>query len=448
MHRLGDLVAGGWQPSRALQPESVNRIRALAAEIPSSPEGPGRSAWVLFVPGRIEVLGKHTDYAGGRSLVAATAQGFWMVASPRTDSLIRMIDKGRGQIAEFAIEAQEVGGVKDWSLYPRTVASRVARDLGPDLIGADLAFESDLPASSGLSSSSSLVVGTFMALTRCNDLDRDPRWRRDLPTRERLAAYLGAVENGRSYGSFLGGEGVGTRGGDQDHTAILCSSPGEIRQYGFLPTLFERALKVPSRFVFAVAVSGVRANKTGKALRRYNRLSNLVTTLEQFWEAGKECPPATLGSIVREAPEGGDGFAEELEGWVADPEERYELQRRLDQFRRETMEIIPAAGDALADGDLVAFGRWVDLSMRLATESLNNQVEETIWLAAAARKLGAAAASAFGAGFGGAVWALVPGDGAESFLERWSADYVETFPGHRMRAHFFWTDAGGPASEL
>ena len=63
-------------------------------------------------------------------------------------------------------------------------------------------FESDLPASAGLSSSSALVVGTFMALARCNDLDRDPRWRRDLPTRERLAAYLGAVENGRSYGSF------------------------------------------------------------------------------------------------------------------------------------------------------------------------------------------------------------------------------------------------------
>ena len=61
---------------------------------------------------------------------------------------------------------------------------------------------------------------------------------------------------------------------------------------------------------------------------------------------------------------------------------------------------------------------------------------------------GAAAASAFGAGFGGAVWALVPGDGAESFLESWSADYVERFPEHRMRAQFFWTGAGGPASEL
>lgn len=441
-------MAGIWRPERALQPESIARIGSLAAEIESVSGGPGRSAGALFVPGRIEVLGKHTDYAGGRSLVAAMAQGIWIVGCPRDDSLIRVIDRGRGESAEFTIDPHCVVDVKDWSLYPRTVAGRLAQDMGRDLVGVDMAFESDLPASAGLSSSSALVVGTFMALARCNDLDRDGRWQRHLPTRELLAAYLGAVENGEDFGSFPGGEGVGTRGGNQDHTAILCAGQGEIRQYRFLPTLFERAVDIPSDLVFAVAVSGVRAKKTGSALRDYNRLANLAGRLEQLWAAGQGRPAATLGSIVGEVPEGTERLAARLKGAVADPKERQNLGRRLEQFRQETSEIIPAAGDALAAGDLAEFGRWVDLSMRLATEWLGNQVEETIWLAATARERGAAAASAFGAGFGGAVWALVPRNGVEGFLESWSATYLERFPEHRTDAQFLWTAAGGPATEL
>ena len=53
--------------------------------------------WAAFVPGRLEVFGKHTDYAGGRSLVAATCRGFGVVAAPRRDALVRVIDAAGGQ---------------------------------------------------------------------------------------------------------------------------------------------------------------------------------------------------------------------------------------------------------------------------------------------------------------------------------------------------------------
>jgi len=426
----------------------MKRIGVLAAEILSAGRAPDEPAGVFFVPGRIEVLGKHTDYAGGRSLVAATTQGIWFVVSPREDAVMRMIDKGRGQSVAFAVEDQKDRGVQDWSVYPRTVASRVAQSASRDLVGADIAFASNLPPASGLSSSSVLVVGTFMALSRCNDLAGDPGWIRNLPTREHLAAYLGAVENGRSYGSFLGGEGVGTRGGDQDHTAILCSCKGEIRQYRFLPTVLERTLTVPPGYVFAVAVSGVRARKSGAAMGNYNRISKLAGGLEHLWESCEGCAPATLGSIVGEAPEGVDRLAAAIECTALDPGDRQDLKERLSQFYQETEEIIPAFADALAAGDLVSLGRSVDLSMRLATELLGNQIEETIWLAAAARDLDAVAASAFGAGFGGAVWALVPEDSVGDFLTRWSGGYLERFPEHRTEARFFSTAAGGPAIEL
>ena len=94
----------------------------------------------------------------------------------------------------------------------------------------------------------------------------------------------------------------------------------------------------------------------------------------------------------------------------------------------ESGEIIPEAGDALARGDLWAFGRLVDRSQHAAEQLLGNQVPETVFLAAAARRRGAAAASAFGAGFGGSVWALVEASKADDFLAAWADQYRSEFP--------------------
>ena len=52
---------------------------------------------VWWVPGRLEVFGKHTDYAGGRALVAAAPRGFAVNASARNDGIIRVIDAWRGE---------------------------------------------------------------------------------------------------------------------------------------------------------------------------------------------------------------------------------------------------------------------------------------------------------------------------------------------------------------
>src|SRR5205814_400247 len=77
--------------------------------------------------------------------------------------------------------------------------------------------------------------------------------------------------------------------------------------------------------------------------------------------------------------------------------------RRLDHFLLENETLVPAAAKALAKGDVAGFGRAADESQRAADELLGNQVPETIALARDARRLGASAASAFGAGFGDAV---------------------------------------------
>jgi galactokinase len=69
-------------------------------------------------------------------------------------------------------------------------------------------------------------------------------------------------------------------------------------------------------------------------------------------------------------------------------------------------------------------------------------------LARTARSLGAQAASAFGAGFGGSVWALVDVHHAHEFLDAWAAHYRREFPGRAADASFFLTGAGAAATEV
>ena len=124
------------------------------------------------------------------------------------------------------------------------------------------------------------------------------------------------------------------------------------------------------------------------------------------------------------------------------------LLRRLEHFLDENERIIPAAARALAQGAMDAFGDLVDQSQRGAEELLQNQVPQTIGLARSARQCGAVAASAFGAGFGGSVWALVKAASAADFLAVWADRYRREFPAEGQRSHFFLSGAGPGLVEI
>ncbi len=372
-----------------------------------------RSYWV---PGRIEFLGKHTDYAGGRSLVCAVERGITLHASPRTDSRIRITDASIGESAEFEISPTLSAPADHWTNYPLTVARRLARDFPGRWYGADIEFTSNLPQDAGLSSSSALVVACYMALADINGPAA--------PAGEGLAGYLGAVETG-----------VGTAGGSEDHVAILLSQPGELGQYRYCPIRHERQIALPRDVVFVVAVSGVAAPKTGAARERYNRASRQTVEMLERWRRATGQPAASLAAALGSSP----GALDQMRAVVA---KEPALRDRLEQFLAESEEIIPATGDALLRGDLGAIGPLVDRSQALAEQALDNQVPETTFLARAARELGAVAASAFGAGFGGSVWALVADAATGDFRRRWGRAYRGEFPGRAEHAEFFVTRAG------
>jgi galactokinase len=408
----------------------------------------------LWVPGRIEFLGKHTDYAGGRSLICAVERGIAVVATARDDRTVRLTDAVSGEHVEIEMSATLPPADGSWANYPITVVRRIARNFPGPLRGADIAFASDLPPAAGLSSSSALVVATFLAICDLNALGAHDEYRRAIPDADHLAGYLGAVEGGAPFGSLDGDRGVGTFSGSQDHTAILCSRAGALVQYSFAPVRFERAVPLPADHVFVIGASGVIAEKTGAARALYNRQARRVHALLDRWRAATGRTDATLGAVLASS----DDAIDRLRDIVRDPAVRSngdsdgfdatDLITRLDQFDAESRDIIPAAGDALERGDLVTLGALVDRSQRGAEVLLGNQVPETFHLARSARSLGAVAASAFGAGFGGSVWALVRRDDAQRFTECWHESYAERFPEPATRATFFTTAAGPAAMRL
>ena len=446
-------MSGGESVRKAARiAQLVNDVTAMRGEAATSNEQPV-SFWV---PGRIEVLGKHTDYGGGRSLLCAVERGICVAALPSADRerdgrgtpRVRVRDTNSGEMAEIELSPQVAPRPGHWSNYVIAVTRRIATNFSSPMHGADIAFGSDLPPAAGVSSSSALVIAIFLALSAINDLPDSAEYRANIRTQEDLAEYLGCVENGLDFRALRGQLGVGTFGGSEDHTAILCSRAGSLAQYSFCPVTFERAIDLPKRYTFVIAASGVLAEKTGSALEHYNRVSRRLSVGLEIWNRTSGRSDRSMGAAMSSAPNAPAQIRAALGAATGAEYSSESLLQRFDQFHQEVSELIPMAGDALARGDIAAFGEIVARSQTGAERALHNQIPRTISLVQQARGLGAVAASAFGAGFGGSVWALVDAAVVESFQHRWAEAYHEKFPEAGGRSEFFSTLAGPPATRL
>jgi galactokinase len=239
---------------------------------------------------------------------------------------------------------------------------------------------------------------------------------------------------------------VGTFGGSEDHTAILCSEPGRVGHFEFCPGRRIATLPVPQGYIFAIASSGVVAQKTGNARARYNRASLLVRELLRMWQQGTGGRQDTLRAAVHAGPDARARLESIIRDARSEAFSPADLEKRLKHFLLENETLVPGAAQALAANDVDAFGRAADESQRGAEDLLANQVPETIALTRVARELGAAAASAFGAGFGGSVWALVRASDAAAFTSRWRSRYQTIAPPRVMARAAFFLTAPGPAA--
>ena len=352
-------------------------------------EAPEETAW--RVPGRVEVLGKHTDYAGGSVLVGAIDRAITArarrVAGPPA-SLTATTDGGDPVTLRAGVDPGLEPG--HWGRYLQTVLDRLTLNFGVGT-ATHLSISSDLPPASGMSSSSALVCATALALASLNGWDADPRWIESMPDRLSLAGYLAAVEGGRAWRDLPGTSGVGTRGGSEDHTGMLCGAQDRLLLADFDPMCITRTISFPSQWALIVGVTGVLAHKTGAALEDYNRGPNTVQAVLARWNEATGRTDASLAGAVRHLI--GDATGEQAAGDPAlkdllrlcDP--GYERQR-IEQFLVESLVLVPD-GARLIDAADPGMGEVLERSQELADRGLRNQVPQTRLMVSLAREAGA-----------------------------------------------------------
>ncbi len=118
---------------------------------------------VYSAPGRVNLIGEHTDYAGGFVMPAAIDFATLAAISPRTDKRVVLYSVNFDQTVEYAIDALPSHGAHAWSDYPVGVL-QILRGEGIAFEGFSLSLVGDVPLGAGLSSSASIEVATELAL--------------------------------------------------------------------------------------------------------------------------------------------------------------------------------------------------------------------------------------------------------------------------------------------
>lgn len=139
----------------------TERVAAVNAYLQ---EKTGQTAAQVFqAPGRVNLLGEHTDYSGGFCMPAALSFNTIITASPRTDGKLRLHSMDFKETVEAELSSLTPPGKDHWSSYGFGVAWSL-QQAGIRLGGADLALSGDVPLGSGLSSSASVEVSVATAL--------------------------------------------------------------------------------------------------------------------------------------------------------------------------------------------------------------------------------------------------------------------------------------------
>jgi galactokinase len=333
-----------------------------------------------FGPGRVNLIGEHTDYNGGLALPFAIDRGVTVEAEPLAGGEIRAEARDLGE--RDAFEAVAPGRADGWRAFVRGTVAEL-RAAGVDVPAARIAFSGDVPQGSGLSSSAALEAALSLALLALAGAEE--------PDRVELARLCSRVEN----------DWVGAETGLLDQLAALCGEPGHALRIDFATTELERVPLDLGGWRLVTLESGARHSHAGGG---YN-------------ERRAECRAAAAELGVEHL----SSADPEAAGRLPEP-----LRRRARHVLSENARV-DAMVAALRAGDLRAAGRLLGeshASLRDDYEASVPEVESTVALLIDA---GAAGARMVGGGFGGSVLALLE-PGAEP-----PAGSVGVVPGPRAR---------------
>jgi galactokinase len=325
---------------------------------------------VWLAPGRANLMGEHTDYNDGFVLPFALGQGTTAAAARRADRRLALCSRQEpGGEVEIALDELAPGRVTGWAAYPAGVAWALA-EAGYQVPGARIAFDSDVPAGAGLSSSAALECATALALTEGAG-ERIPR--------QELAAIARRAEN----------EFVGAPSGIMDQSASLLCQPGH-------------ALLLDCRSLESTQVP-FRPEAAGARLLLINTRARHALTDGEYGQRRAECEQAArlLGiPSLRDLTSVADTDR------LADPVLRRRARHVFTDNQRVLEVVALLASPGLPDTyrDIGRLLTQAHVSLRDDFEISWPEADATVEAALAAGALGA---RMIGGGFGGSVLALV-----------------------------------------
>ena len=308
-------------------------------------------------PGRVNLIGEHTDYNGGLALPFAIDRGVTVTAEPTRGTHVEAEARDLGETDSFPLEAPS--RAPGWRAFVRGTVAELT-EAGYSLRPCKLRIEGDLDQGAGLSSSAALEAALSLALLGVADQEE--------PDRRELAKLCSKVEN----------DWVGAETGLLDQLASLCSEAGHALRIDFATLDLD---PVPLDLGDWTLVTIDSGTVHSHAASGYN---------ERRAECRAACEQLGIASL-REAT------MEDVERLPAP------LDRRARHVITEN-ERVDEMTRALAAGDLDAVAALLDAShesLRDDYESSTPEVERTI------EQAGAAGARMVGGGFGGAVLALL-----------------------------------------
>ncbi len=348
--------------------------------------GPGPVS-VARAPGRVNLIGDHTDYNGGFVLPMALDRDLRVAFRRWKDHRVELVSLDMGETVEFSLSNISKGEGPSWAAYPMGVAWALQEE-GHKLSGLRGVIKSDIPAGAGLGSSAALEVACATAFCAASDLKVD---------REKLAQICRRAES----------DFVGMRCGVMDQFASLLCRKGHALFIDCAALSYE---PVSLRDIDAAVVVCDTGVKRRLADSPYN-------------ERRKECARAFY-LLKRHLPEietYRDITMEKFKAYESNLPEP--LRKRARHVVTENTRVLHAVR-YMKRGDLIAFGALMDASHASLRNDFEVSCAELDCMVDLGRDVhGTFGARMTGAGFGGCTVNLVQADRVNTFVESVSAGY-------------------------
>ena len=338
----------------------------------------GETPRIFRSPGRVNLIGEHTDYNDGFVMPAAIGLYAWLAIAPRGDRQVIVQTRNLAKSEIFDLDALDPAGYGRWSDYVRGVAV-VLEQAGHRLRGASMMVQGEVPLGSGLSSSAALEVVTAFGMLAVSAIEL---------SRVEMARFCQRAEN----------EVVGVRCGIMDQLASACGAADRALLLDCRSLEYELQ-PLPEQARLVIANTMVRHDlASGEYNRRRAECEEAVAHLARRLPGVKALRDVTPAQLAQH----GEGLAERP-------------RKRARHVVAEN-ERVAQASEALRGGDIARFGRLMAASHNSLRDDYEVSCKELDLMVGFANEVeGVYGSRMTGGGFGGCTISLVAHDRVAEF---------------------------------